>query len=161
MLGPPRRSVTRRRAVRVIGVAVSGVLGVEALATGGELPGAAGVPGVAGTPRSAAVPPTEPPTPATAGGVSFGVATPSTGAAGERRRLGLGGGEHRAVVGDLCRRVRQRGGRCTTGAVGRADSRLGLGLLWPALGVEVIRTLVDRALWAQRVARREVEGVRR
>src|SRR5438105_8176441 len=78
MLGPPRRSVTRRRAVRVIGVAVSGVLGVEALATGGELPGAASVPGVAGTPRSAAVPPTEPPTPATAGGVSFGVATPST-----------------------------------------------------------------------------------
>src|SRR6266571_3735868 len=85
MLGPPRWSVTRRRAVRVIGVAVSGVFGRAPVATG-PVPAAVGVPAEAGVAAMSGVdPPTEPPTPATAGGVSFGIATPSTDATARPR----------------------------------------------------------------------------
>src|SRR4051812_12516155 len=78
MLGPPRRSIDWRRTALAIGVAASGVLGMAAAATGPapRAGGAPGDPGVAAMPGGA--PPTEPPTPATAGGVSFGTATPST-----------------------------------------------------------------------------------
>src|SRR6266576_2198509 len=85
MLGPPMPSIDRRRKVLAIGAAASGDFGRAPVATG-PVPAAVGVPGEPGVAAMSGVdPPTEPPTPATAGGVSFGMATPSTDATARPR----------------------------------------------------------------------------
>src|SRR3954469_8113372 len=78
MLGPPMPSIDRRRKVLAIGAAASGDRGTALAVATGPGPATAGDPGEAAVPGMSGVdPPTEPPMPATADTVSFGMATPS------------------------------------------------------------------------------------